>query len=87
VTDFEASVAPTEEMLLPENEGASGERIQLELPLPTQLTEVTDRQEASDEEWQAGQETELRRDFIGPQDRAVVSRYFNREETTTSEQP
>ncbi len=87
MTDFETLGEVAEEMLLPENQTASGERIQLELPLPTQLTEVADRQEANTEEWQAGQETELRRDFIGPQDRAVVSRYFNREETATSEQP
>lgn len=84
---FEEVSAELDEVLLPEGQGATEDYIQLELPPEAQLSEVADDQAPTRRNWQAGQEAELRRDLLGPRDRAVVSRYFGRREPEAQATP
>lgn len=75
-TVFEDNKSPLEQVLLPDRQAPSGERIQLELPPETHLSAVPDGQRPSGVAWGVGQETEVRRDQLGPRDRVIASRYF-----------
>lgn len=84
---FERVSAELEEVLLPDGQVATDDHIQLELPPQAQLSEVADDLAPTPRDWQVGREVELRRDLLGPRDRSVVSRYFEREELEAQAAP
>jgi len=77
-TALEASKIRREQVSLPDSRTEAGEHVQLERPPDTRLSDVADSQRPSGEAWRASREAEVRRDQLGPRERAVVSRYFNR---------
>lgn len=82
--DLEGIDVGGEEVMLPGGEVQADEQVQMDLTPEADFTEVADTDLEGTNAWEAGEETELRRDLLTPRDRAVVSRYFEQDEAEAS---
>jgi hypothetical protein len=71
-------LAPSVEMLLPDQTAANGGRIRIELPPEAALTAVAPPTAGTGGEWRRAQEQAVARAVPGPEDRKVIGRYFLR---------
>ena len=74
----EADFAPDDGMLLEAREAAEGRRIRIEIPPPAQLVEVPVIAIPTPDAWLPLPEAEVERDFLNPDTRELVRRYFTR---------
>ena len=82
--DLEGIDVGGEEVMLPGGEVQADEQVQMDLTPEADFTEVADTDLEGTNAWETGEEAELRRDLLTPRDRAVVSRYFERDEAEAS---
>jgi len=71
-------LAPSLEMLLPDQAAADGGRIRIELPPEVAVTAVAPPTAGTGGEWQRAREQAIARAMPGPEDRKVIGRYFVR---------
>jgi hypothetical protein len=74
----EADFAPDDGMLLEAREAAEGRRIRIEIPPPTLLVEVPVVAIPTPDAWVPLPEAEVAREFLNPEARDLVRRYFTR---------
>lgn len=67
-----------EQVRLPDGRAGAGERVRLERAPDAQFSEVAEGERPSGTAWRARREAELRREQLGPRERALASRYFSR---------